>query len=197
MKKQKYTINESNYAQSLELIKKMDELGLENGELRQAVESYKNTILNAKAISDFAHYVVKEVHARAERLQGFDEEPIILKNLASGATILGGTILEIRGARVMQGITYIIADKYERHGQHKAVVKLLVDDFQVKDGKLFILDYTDKIRAYEYGKYNGELFNGTKVKSLLSYENWDFWEKMENERIAKNLKASERASKAK
>lgn len=197
MAKQMYTVNGDNYSQIIERVPELKALGLFTDELAKAISEYEQTVLSAKAVSEFAHYVINEVIARGERLQAFNEEPITIINNAKGNTLLGGTILTLYGAREMQGLIYILADKFDKYGMHKAVVKILVDDFKIENGKLVILDYKDKIREYEYSKYNGKLFNGIEVKNLLTYENYDLWQKQEEDRIAKNEKASEKANKTK
>lgn len=148
----------------------------------------------AKAEKEFAQYVLKEVHARVERLQGLNESPIILENKASKKTAFGKLKIEVLGCELVQGIERFIIRRYSKSGEFRGYGSLYADDFSVKDGVLYIEDiYTDEeAPAHEFVK-----FEDYKPCEYINDSLWEAEAKAEAERREKQQKLYAERQKAK
>lgn len=148
----------------------------------------------AKAEADYARYVLKEVNARVNRLQGLQEAPIVLENKASKKTMYGKLKIEVLGCEIVQEVPRFIIRRYSKSGEFRGYGSLYASDFSVKNGVLCIEDiYTDdgadvheftKFEEYEPNKY---------VNDTL----WEAEAKAEAERREKQQKLYAERQKAK
>lgn len=148
----------------------------------------------AKAEAEYARFVLKEVHARVERLQGLNETPIILENKASKRTAFGKLKIEVLGCEIVQGVERFIIRRYSKSGEFRGYGSLYADDFSVKNGVLCIEDiYTDEdAPAHEFIK-----FDEYEPNKYINDALWDAEAKAEAERREKQQKLYAERQKAK
>ena len=148
----------------------------------------------AKAEAEYAKSVLKEVNARAERLQGLNENPICLENKASKKTMYGKLKIEILGCELVQGVKRFIIRRYSISGEFRGYGSLYADDFSVKNGVLCIEDiYTDEdAPAHEFAK-----FDEYEPNKYINDTLWEAEAKAEAERREKQQKLYAERQKAK